>query len=384
MKKIGLAACHDALNFGSQLQLVANAKAIEDLGYKVELICYKKVITPKFLLQTIPRLFNYRFVKSKLSSRIERIFKSKDEKLLEISNIRKKRFNQFAEQFFPSKSITYAGWETLVRESKKNYDGFVCGSDQLWLPNNLGSHFFTLEFAPNDKPKIAYATSFGVSEIPWFQTKKTAKYLNRFQALSTREMAGQQIIQKLTGKSARVVCDPTLLYNADAWKKIIPEKKIVRQPYAFAYLLGDNPEHRDIAIQAAKELGVDLVTCPFMDSYLEFDKDFGDIQMLDVGTEDFINLIRHADYVLTDSFHGTVFSILHHKKFLTFNRFKGGSNSRNSRIDSLCTLLDLSDRRYAGDWHVIEDEIDYALVEEKLTDFRRGSMEYLGNALSLV
>ena len=103
--------------------------------------------------------------------------------------------------------------------------------------------------------------------------------------------------------------------------------------------------------------------------------------MYDMDAADFVNLIRHADYILTDSFHGSVFSILHHKKFLTFNRFNAGANSRNSRIDSLCALLGLSERRYTGDVLTVKNRCDYSLVDNKLFELRTNSVEYLKNSL---
>lgn len=97
-----------------------------------------------------------------------------------------------------------------------------------------------------------------------------------------------------------------------------------------------------------------------------------------------IETVKHteyAEYILTDSFHGSVFSILNHKKFVTFNRFNAGANSRNSRIDSLCTLLGLSERRYSGDVMNVEKDINYNAVEEKLEKLRADSIKYLETAL---
>lgn len=383
MKKIGLAVCYDTKNFGSQLQVLATIKKIEELGYEAEIIRYVKRITPTFFVQTIPRLFNISFLKSKISG-------SKRDKELKKNPIyeekvaqRNRRFEEFVDLYFsPLFSNPYKGWETLVSECKKNYDMFLCGSDQLWLPNNLGSHFYTLEFAPNNKPKTAYATSFGVSQIPNCQKKATAKYLNRFQYLSTRELAGQKIIKELTGKTARVVCDPTLLFDAEGWMQMIPDRKVVEEPYAFCYFLGTNEEHRKIANEFKTKTGLKLVTCPFLDNYVECDLDFGDIQLFDMDAADFVNLIRHAEYILTDSFHGSVFSILNHKKFMTFNRFNAGVNSRNSRIDSLCQLLSLNERRYADDIMNIKTDIDYDNVERKLIELRMVSTKYLKKALN--
>lgn len=383
MKKVGLAVCYDTKNFGSQLQVLATIKKVEDLGYESEIIRYKKKLTPTFVLQTIPRLFNVSFLKAKLHSKNKRKQIEKYPNIAKNVSIRNNRFNEFVEKYFTNLSRPYAGWENLVRESAKNYDMFLCGSDQLWLPNNLGSHFYTLEFAPDNKTKIAYATSFGVSQIPNMQKKATAKYLNRFQHLSTRELAGQKIIQELTGKKASVVCDPTLLFDAKGWAQMLPERKVVEEPYAFCYFLGTNEEHRKAADEFKRKTGLKLVTCPYLDNFVETDQQFGDIQMFDMDAADFVNLIRHAEYILTDSFHGSVFSILHHKKFMTFNRFTAGANSRNSRIDSLCILLGLSERRFNGDVMDVEKDVDYVSVEEKLLKLREASLEYLATALKM-
>lgn len=377
MKKVGLAVCYDTKNFGSQLQVLATIRKVEELGYESEIIRYKKKLTPTFVLQTIPRLFNVSFIKAKLHSKNKRKQIEKHPDIARNVLIRNERFNKFVEKYFTNLSKPYNGWENLVRESSKNYDAFLCGSDQLWLPNNLGSHFYTLEFAPDNKPKIAYATSFGVSRIPDGQKKATAKYLNRFQNLSTREIAGQKIIKELTGKTAQVVCDPTLLFDAKGWEQMLPKKKVVEEPYVFCYFLGTNEEHRAAANEFKKKTGLKIVTCPYLDNFVETDQNFGDIQLFDMDAADFVNLIRHAEYILTDSFHGSVFSILNHKKFMTFNRFNAGANSRNSRIDSLCTLLGLSERRYNGDIMNVEKDIDYRAVEEKLEKLRADSIKYL-------
>lgn len=384
MKKIGLAVCYDTKNFGSQLQVLANVRKIEELGYDTEIIRYQKKVTPTFIIQTIPRLFNIPFILGKLATR-ER--KKKIQKCPDIAQnvfIRNKRFEEFVDRYVKNLSKPYVGWETLVRECTKHYDAFLCGSDQLWLPYNLGSHFYTLEFAPDTKPKIAYATSFGVSKIPKIQEKGTAKYLKRFQSLSTREIAGQKIIQNLTGKEVQVVCDPTLLFDANGWAELIPDRRIVEEPYVFCYFLGTNKEHRYAAEELKRQTGLKTVSCPFLDNFVEGDREFGDIQLFDMDAGDFVNLIRHAEYILTDSFHGSIFSILFHKKFMTFNRFIGGANSRNSRIDSLCTLLELNERRFTGNVMDVKREIAYFDVEEKLDSLRRESIEYLANALDMI
>jgi len=384
MKKIGLCVCYDTKNYGSQLQILATIKKIEEFGYSTEIIRYNKKLTLKFIVQMLPRLLNPYFVSNKIVQRKNRKKINMYTEVAEKVKIRNYRFEQFAENFFVKMSKTYEGWECLEKQSAENYDAFLCGSDQLWLPSNLGSHFYTLEFAPDYKPKIAYATSFGVSRIPRFQKKRTAKYLNRFQAMSTREITGSKIVTELTGKKAQVVCDPTLLFDKESWSSMIPNKKVINEPYIFCYFLGANEEHRKAVNELKRETGLALVTCPFLDNFVEADQTFGDIQVYDMDASDFVNMIRYAEYVLTDSFHGTLFSIIYQKKFLIFNRFNNGANSRNSRIDSLCTLLGLRERRYYGDTFIVQRNINYVQVEDKLRSLRLNSIQYLKMALKIV
>lgn len=377
MKKVGLAVCYDTKNFGSQLQILATMKAIEKEGFAPEIIIYKKKLTPAFVLQTIPRLFNPIFLRTKLSRTKSSASKEARAKI----SIRNKRFISFIDEFFMNKSHVYSGWEKLVVESNKNYDIFLSGSDQLWLPSNRGSHFYTLEFANKEKKKVAYATSFGVSSIPWFQKKTTARYLSEFTYLSTRERSGQSIIKELTGRDSEVVCDPTLLFDKDEWMQFVEDGTVVEGKYIFAYFLGTNTKYRKEAEKLSKETGLKIVSCPFLDEYIEYDESFGDVQKFDVDSKDFVNLIRHASYVVTDSFHGSVFSIINHKKFMTFNRFTVGANSRNSRIDTLCEITGLASRRFNGDVLQILKDIDYDKVDLKLGKIRNQSWRYLSNSL---
>lgn len=138
MKKIGLAVCYDTKNFGSQLQVLATVKKVEELDCKPEIIRYKKKITPTFIVQTIPRLFNISFVKSKLSgNQKDKALKSKPFYQKQVQQ-RNQRFNAFLDKYFaPLFSESYGGWETLVAKCKKNYDAFLvevisCGCRIIW------------------------------------------------------------------------------------------------------------------------------------------------------------------------------------------------------------------------------------------------------------
>ena len=198
-----------------------------------------------------------------------------------------------------------------------------------------------------------------------------------------REVKGAQIVKEVSECEAKIVADPTLLLTREEWTNLIPEKKIVKTPYIFCYFLGENVQHREVAEQLKEATGLQIVCTPYLDSFVERDMTFGDKQLFDIGPDDFINLIRGAEYILTDSFHGSVFSILHHKKFVIFNRFTDGKHSRNSRIDSLCKLLDLEVCRFRGNVVLqIYEPIKYTSVDEKLHLLRSESLEFLQSALS--
>lgn len=384
-KKIGLSVCYDTKNYGSQLQVLATVRKIEQLGFDTEIIRYKKKITPMFVKQTLPRFFNPYFIKNKMEINKRKNSLKKHPDIEKKVAIRDRRFVKFVEENYQNLSKPYYGWENLVSGVKDKYDGFLCGSDQLWLPSNLGSHFYTLEYAPDNKPKIAYATSFGVSEIPSFQKKRTANYLNRFSSLSTREVSGTKIIKSLTNKDVPVVLDPTLLFSEDEWLNIMPNKEVVSEKYIFCFLLGNNESHRLISEELKKATGLKIVTIPFLNNYVPIDETFGDVHLYDVDASDFVNLIRNAEYVITDSFHGSVFSILNHKKFIVLNRFAEGSDSRNSRIDSLCSILNLEKRRFSKNIHdEMIQPIDYESVDKKLLELREKSIDYLKNALNKI
>ena len=203
-------------------------------------------------------------------------------------------------------------------------------------------------FVPENINKIAYSASFGVSQIPFFQKRKTKEFLERIDHLSVREQSGAKIIKELTGKDVPVILDPTMIIDRSVWDKNIPNERLVDEDYIFCYFLGNNSQHRKEVKKLADDKKLKIVTLRHLDEFIPEDEYFGDISPYDIGPAEFINLIRHARYVCTDSFHGSVFSILYHKQFISFNRYNAGSNSRNSRLDTLFGNIGIS-RRFSED-----------------------------------
>lgn len=133
-----------------------------------------------------------------------------------------------------------------------------------------------------------------------------------------------------------------------------------------------------------EKTGLKIYTMPHIDEFVKNDEKFGDVHLYDIDPGDFVNLIRHAEYVCTDSFHSTIFSMLHHKKFIVFDRYSDAlMKSRNSRIDNLCSSAGLSSRRFNCDiYNEMIQDIDYDAVDKKLQELRDSSMTYLNMALS--
>lgn len=385
MKKLGLCVRYDCNNYGSMLQIFATQKIINKFGWEYEIIRYDKK-NVGFLLKNITRLFNPYFMNGKIENLKKRNMLKKHPEIKQKNDERLRCIENYRERYIGPYSKVYKGYKSL-QKGAKNYDAVMVGSDQLWTPAGIQSKFYNLLFVPDDIRKIAFSTSFGVVEIPRNQVKMTTEYLRRIQFLSVRETSGAVIVKDLTKRETVVAADPTLLFSGKEWLSFFKYKEMIAKPYIFAYFLGNTKEHRTAVITLAKEFGLEVVTCPHMDQFVEQDLFFGDKQLFDIGPVEFLNLIRGAAYVCTDSFHGSIFSILNHKKFVTFNRYSDELlKSKNSRIDSLFEILGLENRHYTTSKTNIVDlmnlEIDYEEVEIRLEKLRKKTFKFLELSLT--
>ena len=197
-----------------------------------------------------------------------------------------------------------------------------------------------------------------------------------------RENRGSEIVKELTGRDVPTILDPVFFLSKNEWLERIPNKREIEEPYIFAYFLGATQEYRNAVEKLAKDKDMKVVALRHMDQYVEEDEKFGDFAPYDVSPERFLNLLRNAEYVCTDSFHGTAFSILNEKQFVVFNRYAENSSfSKNSRIDTLCVNFDLENRRYEKGMNlsdIIKNDIDYKAVEGKYKKLKLVTDEYLG------
>ena len=369
-------------NYGSMLQSFATQKMLDGYGINYELLSYKKKYTPLFALKSLPRFLNGVIWQDKLNERRKKKFLNKHPELKKEVNERTNAFNKFREGFFSAPIKTYYGYDELQGQSKK-YSAFIAGSDQLWSPSGLPTNFYNLMFTYDDATRISYASSFGVKKIPWYQRRRTKNYLNRIQFISCREESGSKIVKDLTNRDVPVVADPTILFDGDEWEQMLPCKRIQDGKYIFSYILGTDKKYRDEVLELSKKTGLPIVS---IHQYVDADLEFGNIEITDAGPTEFVNMIRNAEYVCTDSFHGSVFSILCHRKLVIFNRYSDtSSSSKNTRIDNLCSRLGLSDRRFSGD--IIKNasgEIDYISIDKKLEIMRKESRNYLEEAFDTI
>ena len=328
MKNIGILSlyCNNS-NYGGLLQAYALCKTIEKLGYQCKQISYDKRIEETSLFTKL---------KLKIKHPIKYLvfgnwYKSfcLGKKLLKIFEL----------------SIPHTEFVTSKTISKlnKDFDIFICGSDQVWNPicGWKGSYF--LSFVNTNKKKIAYAASMARNQFTASEAEYAFKMMRGFDALSLRENESIEALKKHNSSfQAEVMPDPTLLLTMEDWNEIT-SVRLFTESYIFAYFLGNDRQSREDSINYAKSVNKRII---FVYSLLPENRDWEiehESNMISkVSVNDFLSLIKYADLVLTDSFHGSVFSSIFGVPFLTFNRSKSNSReSMNSRITTLMHILGL-------------------------------------------
>lgn len=386
--KVGVVSCYFQHNYGSMLQAYATQMALDKLGYENETIDISG-----FRREIRKSKIKY-FVKASLTSDIllskagmaknvllKKFFKNEYARL---SKQRAEKFSSFSRKYFRL-SPSYGSKEVLGKMCKEAYSAVLVGSDQLWLPSNIAADYYTLNFVPKDVNSIAYATSFGQSRLPNASSRKAAAFLKKIKHISVREESGQKIVRQLTNRNVPVVCDPTLLFTGEEWLAIQKIEPIIEGKYIFCYFLGNNQPHREFASRLKEITGFKVVALTHLDEFIKSDEGYADETPYDVDPADFLNLIRNAAYVCTDSFHCSVFAILYRRQFFTFRRYmRKTRQSTNSRLDTLFHMTGITGRIMNGDEDIsrcLSGQIDFDVVHEKLSDVREVSYSYLLKAL---
>lgn len=242
---------------------------------------------------------------------------------------------------------------------------FLAGSDQIWnSPSKLS--WYAFQWVDGKYDKYSYAASIGKSLLSEEDLEKYKSALSPFKSISLRERQALNIFEPIFTDTVRQDLDPTLLWDKNFWRKI-ESPRLIDEPYVFVYRLRPNEDVFDLASKVAKEKNCKIV---YTGSYAYTAKDVQTIY--DAGVEDFLSLIDHAEAVVTNSFHGTAFSIIYEKPFLSVRVATTGS-----RAESLLDLLGLNSQYISNVSEEYSLQIDYVKVNTILSEKRNKSLDYL-------
>ena len=365
--KIGIITFHRANNYGAVIQAYALMKA-----------CSKKADT---------KIIDYydTYVNSEYNVirpiRKEAIAKSIIKTLSDCLSIkkrilRKKAFNSFREQYLrlTPKIIS----ENELKKQSTNFDYIITGSDQVWSPaiTNGVSDIYFLKFVDKKVKKVSYAPSVGNVEQLRPYIEEVKKLLKDYAAISVRESDAKQEISRAMNKNIKQVVDPTLLLNREDWESLI-SSNTSSNDYIFAYSVSYSPECTKITNYLSKKEKIDVVHAEqFKHLYKNVSR-----TIYTGGPLVFLESIKNAKYVVTSSFHATVFSIIFHKKLIVIPHRKTGI-----RVIDLLKRCGLDDRCYCSLNEFIERG-NYAQVPNwkdadlKLDSLRKDSINWLNRTI---
>ena len=360
-KNIAIITWHTYNNYGGILQTFALRKKLVLLGYEnVDIINYPPHSRYFPMSERIKPKNAYEFWLKKKYNQIW-------------GKSVKEKFDNFRNEYISFTELS----DTKAKLFKLNdkYDKFICGSDQIWAPTVFDENYF-LKFVSNNSKKISYAPSLGLDSIENDMVREKMKQLiNEIPCLSVREEQGKKLIKDLTGREAKIVIDPTLLINKKEWNDIFNLKDFNIKDYVLVYCLGDS----SLAYKIAKRFNKKIIFIP--KSYREYHKYKSNIYI--PSPIEFLKLIYNADMVITDSFHGTVFSMNFNVPFITLKRFKDNKISQNSRIYNILKMTGLEDRLFNKNMKLddLEKQINYSKVNKVLENKRKESVEFLLTSL---
>lgn len=384
--KIGILTLPFHINYGGILQAYALQTILEELGHDVTIINSDRVSPCKpFLIRIISwlkrNIAKYVFRKENVHTSFNLLPKSiKDGK-----NIKSKNISNFIETY-----INITDSITTDEEHRKliehNYQALVVGSDQVWrlrYTSNIYTYF--LDFAENF-PKIkrlTYAASFGIDtwNYPQKMTKKCRALIKKFDAISVREDSAIKLCKDYLGVNALQLLDPTMLLTREDYLKLIStEGELVNSEGLFYYLLDETDDLLSIVEQCSSVFGLRPFTVMRGETVMRESQNFEkDIFPTIPG---WLQAFNESKFVITDSFHGCVFSIIFNKPFIVFENEKRGL----TRFKSLLKKFSLESRLFTTiNYDILSDNTfnyDWNAVNKKLAEERRNSLSFLINNLT--
>lgn len=370
-KRAGLLTFHRARNIGTNLQAFALLEYLNSLGIKTELIDYR----PKYIEHDFGIFIISLYEQAKTSVVSLANFWLKTIVKLPFSIKREYTFKQFREKYFSLSKEKFLTKEEILN-SHLDYDYYFFGSDQIWNPDltdGLDLTFFG-DFVKGRSKKISYAASIGKNMLTKCELKKIVQAIEYLDVVGVREVSAANLLQKNTEKDIYVNLDPTLLLSREVWEKFIT-RRIRSDKYIFVYALEKNINLINAVRKIAEEKNLNVVFLDLKNYYGKRGKSY-----YSAGPVEFLNLLYYADYVVTNSFHGTVFSIIFEKKFFSIPH-----KSRSTRVIDLLSELGLSDRvvyEYCGKEN-IDSPVDYKRVNELLSIKKEKSEKYFRDNLDI-
>lgn len=345
--KVGILTYHFAINYGAVLQAYALSYKIKNEieGADVKIIDLKlNAIRFTDTIRILP-----------ISRNPNTIIKG-----LKSINVRKKKNHKFKKFISQEFSLTdnYRTFSALKRNPPQ-CDVYICGSDQVWNPfitfGNIGPYLF--EFVDNPNAiKASYAASIGSTDIKDKYKPIFKKELNTFDNISVREKVGQEAISRLVDKEIHQTLDPSLLMEKEEWKDI-EEPISINHKYILIYNMFKSEKQYKFAKRLKEETGCEIVE---LSRYGDANECV-DYIVMDASPGEFLTYFRNADYVLTNSFHGTAFALKFEKKFMAFP-----SDRYNNRILNILELTNLKNQIFTDsmmNYEKLEYLFDYDVEE---------------------
>ena len=378
--KVGILTILNVNNYGAELQCCALYRKLQQLGYDAEVINYLFGIHPEHVFdgetRTVPIPLK-QLIKVKLLPVVQNMFCMFHQKN---KRLRNKRFDEFHAKYNHLTSTVYPSVKSLY-EAKFNYDVLCIGSDQVWnyMKGYSLEPFFAC-FDKNNTKKITYASSIGLSSLSVEAEQVFKKELTNFAYISVREQQASEILEKLLNRKIDVVLDPTLILNKQEWIEVAKYDMCPKEKYLLVYIVTIKPCDYvlTLARHIAKRRNLKIVRI-CRDAYPEHSG--SDVEeILTAGPSDFVGLFSKAEFVVTNSFHGTVFSINFSKPFYSVIK---SHHSTNSRLTSILKKLGLEDRIVpVGSQLPMISDIDFSDPSAKLEAERKLSIEYINKAFS--
>ena len=362
MMNISIITFHNTSNFGATLQCSALYAFLSKLGHNVKVINYLPtyVLDKKSVFKEIRKV---RESNNKAKALVKGIA------YLNFSNsIKRKdaRFEKFISEHINTTRV-YSSFAEL-ESSPPISDLYICGSDQIWNPALTGDAFdkaYFLQFIDGDK--VSYGASIGELDIENAK-EELCELTNDFKYISVREKTSATKLAKALGREIFTVLDCTLLLNKDDYIKMEVDTDYLNSKYLLLYNIQNSHTSVEIAQKIAREKNlkiIDISPNPFV-------KVADALKLIDIGPGEFLSLFHHAEYVVTNSFHGSVFSIIYEKQFITIPH-----STRSTRITDLLKSLDLDSRIALKSGYIDYVPIDYSNVKKNLQIARSNSIEFL-------